>query len=101
MDKKPQNKLQAMIKRTFTVALIAALLSGFIGGKDCQAQIYLDDESMENSQRASNSEPFPLPDMPGHDNTLDYTPLGSGIAVLGLLGGAYLVGKRRKESKEQ
>ena len=41
------------------------------------------------------------PTLPGHNQTGnqdgDETPLGSGIAVLAVLGGAYLVGKKRRE----
>ena len=39
-----------------------------------------------------------LPGYGGTDNAdADPAPLGSGIAVLTLLGGAYLVGRRRRE----
>ena len=38
------------------------------------------------------------PMLPGHgENTNQPAPLGSGIALLTVLGGAYLVGKRRRE----
>ena len=40
------------------------------------------------------------PALPGHnllENQDADTPLGTGIAVLAVLGGAYLVGKRRRE----
>ena len=40
-----------------------------------------------------------LPGLPNHNQqgNQDAVPLGSGIAVLAALGGAYLVAKRRKE----
>jgi len=38
-----------------------------------------------------------LPDSHGLSNDVNATPLGSGIALLLGLGGAYLVGKKRKE----
>ena len=41
-----------------------------------------------------------IPKLPAHnqiDNQDANAPLGSGIAVLAVLGGAYLVGKRRRE----
>lgn len=38
-----------------------------------------------------------LPNEHGNQNDTEATPLGSGIAVLMGLGGAYLVAKRRKE----
>ena len=38
------------------------------------------------------------PNLPGHGGTDDAdAPLGSGVAMLTALGGAYLVAKRRKE----
>ena len=38
------------------------------------------------------------PGMPGHGGTSNAdAPLGTGIAVLAVLGGAYLVGKKRRE----
>ena len=40
------------------------------------------------------------PTLPGHNQTGNQNgdaPLGSGIAVLAVLGGAYLVGKKRRE----
>ena len=41
------------------------------------------------------------PGLPGHGGTgnadADDAPLGTGIAVLAVLGGAYLVGKKRRE----
>ena len=39
------------------------------------------------------------PGLPGHGEPGDQpAPLGSGIAVLAALGGAYLIGKRRKQN---
>ena len=50
-----------------------------------------------NGMRTSNGSPM----LPAHgkitNQDADETPIGSGLAVLALLGGAYLVGKRRKE----
>ena len=41
------------------------------------------------------------PGLPGHglntNGDADPAPLGTGIAILAVLGGAYLVGKKRKE----
>ena len=51
-------------------------------------------------EKSGNREGTPM--FPGHGGTgnadADQVPVGSGIAVLALLGGAYLVGKRRKEA---
>ena len=40
---------------------------------------------------------FNLPGQHGLENDQNATPVGSGIAVLAALGGAYLVAKKRKE----
>ena len=41
---------------------------------------------------------IPTPALPAHNQVTNQSaPLGSGIALLAALGGAYLVGKKRKE----
>ena len=50
-----------------------------------------------NGMRTSNGSPM----LPTHgaitNQDADQTPIGSGLAVLALLGGAYLIGKKRRE----
>ena len=91
-----------MKKRVISATAIVALMFGMIWAPEAQAQVFLDDESM-NSPRARDNDPN-LPNVPGLGTTIDqyddislYTPLGSGVLALGLLGGAYLIGKKRKE----
>ena len=50
-----------------------------------------------NSSRLGGDDPV-TPALPGHNlDTNQSAPLGSGIALLAVLGGAYLVGKKRRE----
>ena len=84
---------RAMNKRALTLAM-AMLLAA-----PAMAQIFLDDESLTNRgwlgdmDELGNIIPF-------HEVEWDqanYTPAGGGILLLTVLGGAYLLGKRRKE----
>ena len=84
---------RAMNKRVLTLA-IAMLLTA-----PAMAQIFLDDESLTNRgwlgdmDELGNIIPF-------HEVEWDqanYAPAGGGILLLTVLGGAYLLGKRRKE----
>jgi len=92
-----------MKKQIISAVAAVVLLLGPMTLQDAKAQIFLDEES--NSKR----EGYEAPDLPGYPNlgvdidqyqeTEDYTPLGSGVLALGLLGGAYLIGKKRVEKK--
>ena len=84
---------RAMNKRVLTLAM-AMLLAA-----PAMAQIFLDDESLTNRgwlgdlDELGNIIPF-------HEVEWDqanYAPAGGGILLLTALGGAYLLGKRRKE----
>ena len=94
-----------MKTRNLTLTVILAALLGL--SVPTQAQVFIQEEGMESSSRILLQGGLPDPDDPGDDNTGDhggtgqgtgeYTPLGGGILVLGCLGGAYLLGRRRKE----
>ena len=63
-----------------------------------RSQVFLTQEDLD-SERAGQWEDIGLI-IPIHEQDFDqaeYAPLGSGIALLAALGGAYLLGKRRKE----
>ena len=65
-----------------------------------KAQVFLDPETMEYNQRIRNNGGS-LPSVPILNVTQDqYAPIGEGILLLGCLGGAYLIGKKRKEGKD-
>ena len=86
---------RAMNKRVLTLA-IAMLLAA-----PAMAQIFLDDESLTkrgwlgDMDELGNIIPF-------HEVEWDqanYAPTGGGILLLTVLGGAYLLGKKRKDVK--
>ena len=54
--------------------------------------------SFLNGNSRSFTSTSQLPSVPANDQTTDNSdvPLGDGLLLLGLLGGAYLLGKRRK-----
>ena len=87
-------------RKLFWISVLMILLCVMAFTGEAEAQIFLDDESMENSLRTISSGGS-LPIVPTLDVTLDqYAPIGGEILVLGCLGGAYLVGKRRKEERQ-
>ena len=86
-----------MKKRNIIIVSLLVLMIGFFNANKTYAQIFIMDEEF-NENRNRDIEPFPFPGiMPDHDTTWDYTPIGNGIWLLGCLGGAYLLGKRRKD----
>lgn len=76
--------------RTIAVLLLMAMAS------TSQAQVFMMDGD-ENYREPEDPQVFiNLPQ--GYGLGVDwYTPVGDGIAVLAALGGAYLLGKRRKK----
>lgn len=99
-----------MRKNIVTLAAITALFLG--GSVNAQTyyssmtdvvveQQYTGDENLEQPMMAKNGiteEGLETPEAVTPGITIDYlAPLGSGLMILGCLGGAYLVGKRRKE----
>lgn len=79
------------MKKSLSIVALLLML-----GLQAKAQVFIaDEEEYINSNRNVKNE-SELPFIPELGVTNDqYAPLGGGIAVLGLLGGAYLVGKRR------
>ena len=61
-----------------------------------RAQVFLMDDEFESNIRVGESQ-FVVP-APYQGGDLDqYLPLGDGLLVLAALGGAYLLGKRKKK----
>lgn len=87
----------AMKKRIFSILAILGLLMSPLN-----AQILLMDPDEESSNIRVNSDDIgELPFFPYQGITIDqYAPLGEGLLLLGCLGGAYLLGKRRRKEGE-
>lgn len=84
--------------KKYIIVATALLLSVTVN-----AQILLmTDEEMEHNMRCdygTYSEDIFVP-VQGLDMDQSFTPVGNGLWVLGCLGGAYLLGKRRKKDEE-
>ena len=94
-----QTTTNAMKKaRKYIIVATALLLSATVN-----AQIFImTDEDMEHNMRAEGyyyAHDIFVP-VQGLDMDQSFTPVGSGLWVLGCLGGAYLLGKRRKKDEE-
>ena len=83
------------MKKPILIATAAFLMMASLPAK---AQVFIaDEEEFMNSSRNARDE-SQLPFIPELGVTNDqYAPVGSGVALLGLLGGAYFLGKRKKE----
>ena len=95
-----------MKKRLLSAVVIMTLLFGPMSIQTAKSQILIQDPNAEEELDEIDDERNDEVEGEGLDTpqvvtpgiTIDsYAPLGSGVLVLGLLGGAYLLGKRRKE----
>ena len=86
-----------MKKRNIIILSFMAFLFGSINGN---AQIFIMEDDECNIRVNEGLAEFPFPNDPDHDTTWDYSPIGSGIWLLGGLAGAYLVGKRKRKDDE-
>jgi len=94
-----------MKKRIISVMAVLAMLLGPTMMQTKAQNIFDGDEGLKKSLRGEkNSEGegdlngISLEDLEGGDISLEnFAPLSGGILVLGCLGGAYLIGRRRKE----
>ena len=83
-----------MKKLALTIAIVLGLsMTTFADG----GGLFQRGNSAENNTREGSGPA--MPSLPNHNlsDNQDATPVGTGIAVLSVLGAAYLVGKRRKE----
>ena len=80
------------------VKKIIVLLSLLSLATASQAQIFIDDDEFEGALRKGKSFSTLIVPAQGHDGDL-YVPIGEGVAVLSLLGGAYLLSKRKKKKR--
>ena len=99
MRTRKENNVKNANRKAMNKKLIALMVAVLMTTGTAMAQIFLDDESLTNRgwlgdmDELGNIIPF-------HEVEWDqanYTPTGGGIMMLAVLGGAYLLGKRRKE----
>lgn len=95
-----------MKKLALTIAIVLGLgLSSFaqddaFGGGGLFQRGAIEDNSIGFSGFYLDMNSLLMPDLPTHGQDGNQNaPLGTGIAVLAALGGAYLVAKKRKEEK--
>jgi len=81
------------------LSLLALLMTVSLPKANAQIFILSEQEYLNSSRsRVTNGQ---LPIIPQLGSTQDqYAPLGGGVWILGCLGGAYLIGKRRKKDAE-
>ena len=96
-------KGKEMKKKSIIIASVFAILFTLANTTSVHAQggIFIMDEEEENFRDpTAPAGGFIFIDDPEHDTTWDYSPIGSGVWLLGGLAGAYLLGKRRKKKEE-
>ncbi len=96
-------KGKEMKKKNIIIAAVFAILFTLASTSPVHAQggIFIMDDEEENFRGSTApAGGFIFIDDPEHDTSLDYSPIGSGVWLLGALGGAYLLGKRRKKKEE-
>ena len=87
-----------MKRRILIISGLLIFMFGLSNFTKTHAQIFLLEEDHESARMDGYD--FEVPNvMPLHDSALDFTPIGDGIWLLGCLGGAYLL-KRRKKGDE-
>ena len=99
MRTRKENTVKNANRKAMNKRLIALVVAVLMTTGTAMAQIVLDDESLTNRgwlgdmDELGNIIPF-------HEVEWDqanFTPTGGGILMLTVLGGAYLLGKRRRE----
>ena len=93
-----------MKRRSIIKLVLMVLAFGMTGVNQAKAQIFItEDDEYANLRCHDENLPngFIIPDFPNHNETWDvFTPLGDGLLLLGCLGGAYLLGKRKRKDDE-
>ena len=98
-------KGKEMKKKNIIIAAVFAILFTLANTTPVHAQggIFIMDEEEENF-RGSTTPPaggFIFIDDPEHDTTWDYSPIGSGVWLLGSLAVTYLLGKQRRKTEKR
>lgn len=89
-----------MKKRIVSAMAILALVLGTT--MTANAQIFLDDDDMNvrDGEHGGMDIGNIIPQHGVDWDQADYLPVGEGIVLLSVLGGAYLLGKRRKKEQD-
>ena len=102
MRTRKENASKRAMKRAMNKKLAALTVAMLLLSASAMAQIFLDDEMLTNRgwlgqmDSLGNIIPFHEVDW----DQANYTPTGGGIMLLTVLGGDYLIGKRRKEDQQ-
>lgn len=82
------------MKKIFATLAMALLLA-----VPASAQIFIDDEDMNNRGNGDGNMDIGnlIPQHGVEWDQANFTPIGEGILLLSVLGGAYLIGKKRKK----
>lgn len=91
-------------KKYLILSLIELLLLASATQAIAQSGIFiLDEDEFNQSNRLptdGGGSIWIMPDMPNHDDPLDYTPVGGGLWILTSLGMCYLCGQRKNKKNE-
>ena len=83
--------MKKMMKRIAMTMMVMMLFAS----KPLNAQVFILNEEFEGQERLGYQDWGLITPYPGGDAD-QYLPLGDGVLALGLLGGAYLLAKRKK-----
>ena len=91
------NNVRSIFRKALSVVALSLVMA-----MPAKAQIYLDDEDMGQNRATWLDGVGNI--IPLHEVDWDqaaYAPLGNGILLVGLLGGAYLVNRKRKQQEDR
>ena len=80
--------------------LIVTLVTVFVALTPAMSQVFITPEEEWNNNRAGSDVPLGVVVAEQDVEYDQFVPVGSGMLILGCLGGAYLLGKRRKDDAE-
>ena len=91
-----KNNVRSIVRKALSVVALSLVMA-----MPAKAQIYLDDEDMAENRATWLDGVGNI--IPLHEVDWDqaaYAPIGDGILLIGLLGGAYLINRKRKQEEE-
>lgn len=90
------NNVRSIVRKALSVVALSLVMA-----MPAKAQIYLDDEDMGENRATWLDGVGNI--IPLHEVDWDqaaFAPIGDGILLIGLLGGAYLINRKRKQEEE-